>query len=245
MDLILLDWTRMGKTYCLAGVVHQDGQYRVVRPMPRSNHPLPVRNIGWSPYQMDGRQRWQIFELVGPEKAPPLAPHLEDVWVRELRTNGQLADPDTRRAILENTAVGDGQPLFGAPFLCPNGKAYLHPGTGSRSLVTVFVPRDRIAFTVQRKPGIGDLFYRVKLSVPGLQDYLLPLKDHFLIERVRRIATTVEGQWQALTSLVGEMGERVAVRVGLSRAYSATGKDEDAVCWLMADGFFSITDPQP
>src|SRR5438309_9995178 len=121
MDLILLDWTRMGKTYCLAGVVRQDGLYRVVRPMPRSNHPLPVRNIGWSPYQMDGRQRWQIFELVGPEKAPPLAPHLEDVWVRELRTSGHLADPATRLATLANAAAGDGQPLLRAPFLWTSG----------------------------------------------------------------------------------------------------------------------------
>jgi hypothetical protein len=245
MDLILLDWTRMGKTYCLAGVVRQDGQFRVVRPMPRSNHPLPVRNIGWSPYQMDGRQRWQIFELVGPEPAPPIAPHLEDVWVRELRTRGQLADPDTRRTVLEQTASGDGQLLFGSPFLCPDGKAYLRPGTGSRSLVTVFVPRDRIAFTVQRKTGSGDLLYRVRLNVPGLQDYQLPLKDHFLIEHVRRTVASVDGQWRALSALVGEMGERVAVRVGLSRAYSATGKDADAVCWLMADGFFSATSPQP
>jgi hypothetical protein len=245
MELILLDWTCMGKTYCLAGVVRQHGQFRVVRPMPKSNHPLPVRNIGWSPYQMDGRQRWQIFELVAPEAAPPLAPHLEDVWVRELRTQGRFADTDTRRSVLQETAVGDGQPLFGTPFLCPNGKAYLRPGTGSRSLVTVFVPRDRIAFTVERKPGTAELLYRVKLHVPGLQDYLLPLKDHFLIERVRQAAATVEGQWQALTSMVGEMGQRVAVRVGLSRAYSATGKDEDAACWLMADGFFSTANPQP
>ncbi len=244
MDLILLDWTRMGKTYCVAGVVRQDGRYRVVRPMPRCNHPLPVRNVGWSPYQMDGRQRWQIFELVAPETAPPSAPHLEDVWVRELRTQGHFADPDMRRAVLETTAIGDGQPLFGAPFLYPNGKACVRPGTGSRSLVTVFVPSDRVAFTVQRRQGTGDLLYRVKLNVPGLCDYLLPVKDHFLIERVQRAAATVEGQWQALTRLVAQMGERLAVRVGLSRAYSATGNDEDAVCWLMADGFFSIRDPQ-
>ncbi|HXG11727.1 MAG TPA: 3-oxoacyl-[acyl-carrier-protein] synthase III C-terminal domain-containing protein [Gemmataceae bacterium] len=34
MDMILLDWTRMGKSYCLAGVVAERGRYRVVRPLP-------------------------------------------------------------------------------------------------------------------------------------------------------------------------------------------------------------------
>jgi hypothetical protein len=244
MEMILLDWTGMGKTYCLAGIVRQDGQFRVVRPMPKSNHPLPVRNIGWSPYQMDGRQRWQIFELVGAEPAPPFAPHLEDVWVRELRTQDRFADPGTRRKILEQTAVSNGQPLFGAPFLCPNGKAYLRPGTGSRSLVTVSVPQKEIAFAVASKPGSSDLLYRVKLNVPGLRDYLLPLKDHFLIERARQTAVTGEKQRQEFSRIVGEMGDQVAVRIGLSRAYSATGQEEDAVCWLMADGFFSAINPQ-
>ena len=35
--MVLLDWTRMGKMYCLAGVVQQNGQLRVVRPLPADN----------------------------------------------------------------------------------------------------------------------------------------------------------------------------------------------------------------
>ena len=53
MDMILLDWTRMGKTYCLAGAVVQDGRYRVIRPLLARYHDAPVRNVGWSAYQLD------------------------------------------------------------------------------------------------------------------------------------------------------------------------------------------------
>jgi hypothetical protein len=35
------------------------------------------------------------------------------------------------------------------------------------------------------------------------------------------------------------------VRLGVSRAYSGTPGRAPNVCWLMADGFFSLTDPQP
>ena len=243
--MILLDWTCMGKTYCIAGVVQNQGQWRVVRPMPKCNHALPVRNVGWSPYQMDGRQRWQVFELVRPEAAPPLPPHVEDVWVRELRTQGRLADVATRRAILQQTTVGEGQPLFGAPFVSPNGKAYLMPATGDRSLVTVAASREQIVFSAFKRPEKTEPAYRVKLTVDGLREYVLPLKDHCLIQRVRHMSPQLEGQVKLLTSMVAEMGRAVAVRLGLSRAYSATGKDEDAVCWLMADGFFSMDNPQP
>jgi hypothetical protein len=245
MDMILLDWTRMGKTYCLAGVVCQNGEFRIVRPMPKSNLALPVRNIGWSHYQMDGRQRWQVFELVRPEAAPPLAPHLEDVWVRELRTQGRFADLETRRAILQQTTVEPGEPLFGAPFVLPEGKAFVPPGHGARSLVTVVVPRDCIAFSVYMRPDKSEPLYRVRLDVDGLREYVLPLKDHCLLGRVQQMAVKLDVQRDVLAHLVGEMGQQVAVRVGLSRAYSAIGKEEDAVCWLMADGFFSLANPQP
>lgn len=57
MDMVLLDWTRMGKTYCLAGVVQHDGQLRVVRPLPITRRAEAVRNIGWSPFLMDGHSR--------------------------------------------------------------------------------------------------------------------------------------------------------------------------------------------
>ena len=71
MDMILLDWTRMGKTYCVAGVVLDNGRYRVVRPLLAKNRAAPVRNIGWSPWQLDGHARWEVFELIGPDPAEP------------------------------------------------------------------------------------------------------------------------------------------------------------------------------
>ena len=46
MHLILLDWTRMGKTYCLAGVVLDDLDVRIVRPLPARNRSDDVRKWG-------------------------------------------------------------------------------------------------------------------------------------------------------------------------------------------------------
>ena len=85
MDFILLDWTRMGRVYCLAGAIVQVGQYRIVRPLPGRAKDSPTPNNGWSPFLMDGHSRWEVFELVGPTPACTVAPHLEDVWVQSLR----------------------------------------------------------------------------------------------------------------------------------------------------------------
>src|SRR5689334_21639566 len=85
MAMILLDWTRMGKAYCLAGVVVEGQFVRTVRPLLTKYRDAPVRNVGWSPFLIDGHQRWEVFELVGPEPAEPQPPHVEDVWVRTLR----------------------------------------------------------------------------------------------------------------------------------------------------------------
>ena len=48
-DMILLDWTRMGKTYCLAEVVGQPGNFRVVRPLMTRMRETALRKVGWSP----------------------------------------------------------------------------------------------------------------------------------------------------------------------------------------------------
>src|SRR5262245_43364142 len=100
MDLVVLDWTRMGKVYCLAGVIEQAGGFRVVRALPLRRGGAAERSAGWSPFLFDGHTRWQAFEMVGPEPAPPEPPHLEDVWVRDLRPTQRLLDCDRRRAIL-------------------------------------------------------------------------------------------------------------------------------------------------
>lgn len=100
MDMVLLDWTRMGRQYCLAGIVQHSGQLRVVRPLPIGHRTEAVRNLGWSPFLMDGHSRWEIFELIDPNPAEPSPPHLEDVWVRSMKSRHRLADPSLRRAIL-------------------------------------------------------------------------------------------------------------------------------------------------
>jgi hypothetical protein len=46
MEMILLDWTRMGKSFCLAGVVAEGRELRVVRPLLKCGWEAPVRNVG-------------------------------------------------------------------------------------------------------------------------------------------------------------------------------------------------------
>src|SRR5262249_5488830 len=114
MEMVLVDWTRMGRSYCLAGVVADGAGWRVARPLPARSRMSTVRNVGWSPFLMEGHSRWEIFELVKPEVAPPQPPHLEDVWVRSLRPRRCLAPMAQRRAILQATCPREGDTLFGA-----------------------------------------------------------------------------------------------------------------------------------
>src|SRR5262245_1903746 len=102
MEMVLVDWTRMGRVYCLAGAVADRGGWKLVRPLQTKYRDSPVRNGGWSPYLLDGRHcRWEVFELVGPEPAEPQPPHLEDLWVAAMRSLRRTATPAQRRAILE------------------------------------------------------------------------------------------------------------------------------------------------
>jgi hypothetical protein len=48
MEMVLLDWTRMGRTYCVAGAARVGGQLRIIRPLPRALRDAPVRNTGWT-----------------------------------------------------------------------------------------------------------------------------------------------------------------------------------------------------
>src|SRR5262249_33359014 len=123
--MILLDWTRMGSTYCLAGVVVQDNRLRVVRPLQAHKRDAPVRNVGWSAFVMDGRSRWEVLERIAPQPAEPQPPHLEDVWVRELRPRRRLASPAHRRAILEATRTPPERAPFGVPLTATRSSAYL------------------------------------------------------------------------------------------------------------------------
>jgi hypothetical protein len=149
--MILLDWTRMGKLYCLAGVVQHNGQLRVVRPLPIAQRTATVRNVGWSPYLMDGHSRWEIFELLDPKPAEPSPPHLEDVWVRGMQSRRSFADRALRRAILQATQVQSGELWFGAALTTTRSSAYIVPRTGQRSLVSLIVPARAIRFSDEKR----------------------------------------------------------------------------------------------
>ena len=113
MEMILVDWTRMGRTFCVAGVVAEGLNWKTVRPLRASaptrrggapslwgiielllngpqSAPLP-RNVGWLPDQVAGLRRWDIVELTRPKAAAIEPPHTEDLWVRGLRATGSSA----------------------------------------------------------------------------------------------------------------------------------------------------------
>jgi hypothetical protein len=245
MDMILLDWTRMGRLYCLAGVVAEGTGYRVVRPLLASKHGAAVRNVGWSPYLLDGHQRWEEFELVGPQEASPEAPHLEDLWVRALGPRRRLAPVDQRREILALTVPPPGEAPFGVPLARTRLAAYLQPGTGQRSLATLMMSGRGVRFDGSWRVGAVEPDLRVTLGLPDLNERQLPVKDHHLIRRAEAAAHDLPGRIQALHAAVQALGERVAVRVGLSRPFQGHGEAGPGACWLMADGFFSASDPEP
>src|SRR5579863_9304636 len=113
MEMILLDWTRMGNWYCLAGAVAEGSSWRMVRPLIARFRNGPVRNIGWSAYLMDGHCRWEVFQLVGVQPAEAQPPHTEDVWVAGMRSLKRLASLDQRRKVLEAGLRPAGAALFG------------------------------------------------------------------------------------------------------------------------------------
>jgi hypothetical protein len=242
--MILLDWTRMGRFYCLAGAVAEDG-FRIVRPLLSRCRDASARNVGWSPYLLDGHSRWELLELVGAEPATPEPPHLEDLWVRTLRPRRCLATPAQRREVLEKTAAKPGEPLFGVPLLTNRSAAYVEAGAGLRSLATLVVPAARICFSASWRAGSPEADVRVTLPVPQLQDRSLPVKDHHLLCRAEQRGSNVNERIEALADAVRQMGELVAVRLGLSRGFKGPPAKPGTVCWLMADGFFSFSDPQP
>jgi hypothetical protein len=244
MDMILVDWTRMGKTYCLAGVVPERGQYRVVRPLLRQGTAAPVRNVGWFAGLLVGHARWEVFELIHPEPAELQPPHLEDCWVRAMRSRRRSASSDERRAILAATTAPVGEPLFGVPFITTRMGAYLRRGTGSRSLATLSVPSNRLFFEASLRAGSPAPDVRVAIAIPGIGERTLPVKDHVLLLKAEQAASDPRGLAAWLQQAVRSMGDRVAVRLGLSRAFAGAVRGE-AVCWLMADGFHSMADPQP
>jgi hypothetical protein len=72
----------------------------------------------------------------------------------------------------------------------------------------------------------------------------LPVKDHFLLKTVEDSGQPAGEQAALLSQAVRNMGDPVAVRIGLSRSFQSSA-ERPGQCWLMADGFFSFSDPQP
>jgi hypothetical protein len=242
--MILLDWTRMGLNVCLAGAVPQAGGYRIVRPLlPQAGHE-GVRNFGWRHHVLRGRSRWEMFELIGWSAAAPEPPHLEDLWVRRLRPLNRSATAQQRRAVLEATLARPDEPLFGAALQTTRAAAHLPLGAGTRSLGTIVVPMQQITVGGSWRGCHADL--RVELPVPSIGRRWLPIKDHPLLQRTQPAdLNDLDGHIARLTDAVRSMGDNVAVRLGLSRAWESTDAKAPPVCWLMADGFFSWADPQP
>src|SRR5690242_19855263 len=112
VEWILLDWTRMGKCFCLTGVVVDGARLYVVRPLHVSQRGGASQHLGWPAPPLVGLARWQVFQLVESEAAGAAPPHTEDVWVRELRPTDRSAPAELRRAVLAATAQHN-DPLFG------------------------------------------------------------------------------------------------------------------------------------
>jgi hypothetical protein len=243
--MVLLDWTRMGKAYCLAGVILKDDTYYVVRPLPGWRQDAPVPNVGWVPEDVNGYSRWQLFELVGGRPADSVPPHLEDTWVSALRPLGRVASPAERRGILQATLRRSGESFFGAPLVMTKATAYLPPGTGRRSLTSILVPANGITFAACWREGTPLPDYRVALHGAGIHFRNLAVKDHFFLERAESASKNLDERVREMSRAVHEMGNEVVVRLGLARAFQATPARQQCPCYVMADGFFSFTDPQP
>jgi hypothetical protein len=266
MEMILLDWTRMGKAYCVAGLVPDGSGWRSVRPMPARPYgekvaardgenittsfvqppsstvlePLP-RNVGWFANQLQNLQRWDWVQLLGPQPAEIERPHTEDILVRALRPIGRTVPTEQRAEILQGTVVQGYKPHFGVPLLHTRTSAYLKPGVGERSLVTVTAPAYELFFEASKREGAGDLDVRVRFKVPGVGVKELPVKDHFLLAEAEQ-GSGVEPVSLArnLRQAVTKLGNTIAVRLGLSRGYGTGGGERR--CWLMADGFFPVNE---
>ena len=245
MDMILLDWTRMGRQYCLAGAVAGAEPIRIVRPLLAKHRDAAARNYGWSAYLVDGHSRWEIFELLGAEPADLQLPHSEDLWVRSLRPRGRSATRDQRRAILNATTAPYGESLFGESLAMTHSTAHLAAGKGDRSLATIVVPAAGIHFSASLREGAAEPDVRAALGVPQLGARLLPVKDHHLLLRAEREAANLTALARWLDAAVRAMGPEIAVRLGLSRPFQNDPERGREACWLMIDGFFSSTDPQP
>jgi hypothetical protein len=107
----------------------------------------------------------------------------------------------------------------------------------------VIVPSAQLRFAGSRRQGAMEPDIRATLEIPGAGERSVPVKDHHLLRRAES-TKPIDEQVRIITAAVQDMGPRVAVRLGLSRGFQSADSS-NALCWLMADGFFSLEDPQP
>jgi hypothetical protein len=244
MEMILLDWTRMGRYFCLAGATVHSQSVRIVRPLPERFYDGQSGHIGWPPHSLQGHERWEIVELLGATPAVIKQPHVEDVWVQGLRWSGESAVKSDRVRVLTQTATnGD---LFGAPLTRTSASAYLEPNTGECSLATILLPPTTLEILGLSRGGARPMEMRVQLPVPKVGMCELPVIDHHLLLKAEQGGGSDTERLARLHQLIQGMGEQVAVRLGLARPLQqGQGPRATTRCWLMADGFFSLPDPQP
>jgi hypothetical protein len=117
MEMILLDWTRMGRSYCLAGVVAETGGLRTVRSLLAVFRDAPVGNVGWSPFLIDGHQALGGLRAgrsrgrSGPAAAPG-------------RRLGALAAAAAALGASGTAAARPGECIFGTPLITTRASAY-------------------------------------------------------------------------------------------------------------------------
>jgi hypothetical protein len=105
-------------------------------------------------------------------------------------------------------------------------------------------PAEQIRFrTSQRAGGSAETSIRVTLPFPRFGLRTLPVTDHHLLTRAEQQVPRPGDRAEVLDNLVRKMGDTVAVRLGLSRPFA--GEGQPPVCWLLANGFFSLTEPRP
>jgi hypothetical protein len=136
------------------------------------------------------------------------------------------------------------EPIFGCKLASTRTAAYLQPGTGKRSLATLVVPVHQLRFSAVWRNGLLEPDIRVELPLEDLGCRQLAVKDHHLLLRTERASSDIVQRLKILDTAVQQMGEQIAMRLGLSRPF-AGGTDPRPQCWVMADGFFSLLDPQP
>jgi hypothetical protein len=144
---------------------------------------------------------------------------------------------------LAATLLETGQPVFGVPLVTNRLSAYLPRGSGTRSLATNVVPSARIRFEAVWRAGATHSGVRICLTIPNVGERVLPVKDHFLLQRSEAAGGTPGDRGNLLNLLIKQMDEQIAVRLGLSRAFQSRASGT-GVCWLMADGFFSFRNPE-